>query len=85
MNGWMAQQLMEARQKDLLATAQRSHRAAERHVVADLSLPLAAIAQQPELQSVQAARPHHRPAGKLIGEWLIRAGTRLGGASMQAS
>ena len=81
MNGWMVQQLMEERNREL-ATAQRAHRATPREVRADRRLPVPAEAN-PRLYAVPTVK--HRPAGQVIGEWLIRTGVKLGGTSIRTS
>jgi hypothetical protein len=87
MNGWMVQKLMEERQRDLMARSRRTRRPTRPVVMADMSLPPATSAITSATKPRPTApRPEaHRPTSKVIGEWLIRAGTRLGGASVQAS
>ncbi len=81
MNGWMVQKLIEERQRDLLVHAHRTHLVQEREVLADMSLPASEVA--PRLRVMEPDT--HRPLGQMVGEWLIRAGVKLGGASIQAS
>jgi hypothetical protein len=87
MNSWLEQRLVEERYRDLSAISHRTRRPsvdAQHEVMADMSLPATAEAK-PRLTAIQGDA--HRPVGQVVGEWLIRAGVKLGGsgASMQAS
>jgi hypothetical protein len=81
MNVWQEQRMMEERYKDLSALAGRTRRSPKDPVLADMSVPATEV--RPRLTAVEP--DSHRPLGHVVGEWLIRAGTRLGGASIQAS
>jgi hypothetical protein len=82
MGNWLEHRLVEERYRDLSAISHGTRRPAHRAVMDDLSLP-PAVVTEPRLRSV--APELHRPVGKVVGEWLIRAGVKLGGASIQAS
>jgi len=77
------EQLSETHRRDLTAAAQRHAVVTEaRMAVADRGQggPEAA----PSERTVRARRPSQL-LGQHLGHWLIRAGTRIGGASVQTS
>jgi hypothetical protein len=87
MQSWVVERMAEQRRRDLSALSQPG-----RGVRAGRSLPTAV--PQPRLQAqpvrsvqlvVAGARPVHHPLGQHVGSLLIRAGTRLGGASIRTS
>ena len=79
MNGWMVQEIAEERRRDLAAQYGTSR---ARRVPAMTAAEVAALA---EVVPAKRASALTHPVGPTIGAWLIRAGTRLGGASMRTS
>ena len=43
------------------------------------------VSSMPSASGGPSVRIHRRPMGSHVGSWLIRAGTRLGGASVRTS
>jgi hypothetical protein len=78
---WQKQRMVEERHKELLALAHRTRRSPKDAVLADMSVP--ATTMRPRLTAVEPDT--HRALGHVVGEWLIRAGTRLSGTSIQTS
>ena len=85
MDAWLEQRLVEDRTRELAAIARAGRRSRpDRAAVADMWLQLRAVPEPtPRLAPVEC--DPRRPVTRVVGEWLIRAGTRLGGATMQAS
>jgi hypothetical protein len=82
MSMWIGQRMAEERGRDLAAMAVRARPVSDHEIVGDLSRPLAAVPARPVERERSVS---HRQVGHLVGHWLIRAGTRLGGASMRTS
>ena len=90
MQGWMVERLAEEHRRDLMAPARSAGgmRSAARRS-GGLTAPASAMAPVDLARAdfAQAAATHdgHRPFGSHLGALLIRAGTRLGGATITTS
>jgi hypothetical protein len=73
MDMWMAQRMAEERRRDLARVYDtgRARRVPTVTAVSEVTAPKATVLAH--------------PVGPTVGAWLIRAGTRLGGASIRAS
>jgi hypothetical protein len=83
LQSWVAEKMAEQRRQDLRQLSRPVRESGRtRAGAAEVASPL------PRLSVVAApdgGRPLSRPVGQHVGQWLIRAGTRLGGATAQAS
>lgn len=79
---WVAEKMAEQRRRDLRALSRPSRQPeqARAAVMAVPPAPRLAVVADPD-----GGRALSRPVGHHVGQWLIRAGTRLGGETAQAS
>ena len=82
MQSWMGERMALEHRRDLVTLIRAENRSAR-----DQGDDLALTAAERPMQSRSTAgrRVAHRPIGRQIGALLIRAGTRLGGASISPS
>ena len=81
MQSWMGERMTQEHQRDLATLIQTEHRSSGNR---DDVAPTAA-SRPGQSRSTAGRRVARRPIGRLIGALLIRAGTRLGGASIRPS
>ncbi len=79
---WMVEQLAEQHRQDLTREF-RSHSKKPRRQEMKATASLEVV--QAGTGAKESARPERPPVGHHLGNWLIRAGTRLGGASIRTS
>ena len=82
LQSWVAGKMAEQRRRDLRALSRppRASKPARAALVAAPPAPRLAVVADPDKGRVLS-----RPVGQHVGQWLIRAGTRLGGETAQAS
>lgn len=86
MNTWVAQQMAEQHNRDLSALVQRSRsRSRSRSSTAVRPMLEQSGAPMRSVSSTSTGAPTRRPVVPLFGNWLIKAGTRLGGATIRTS
>lgn len=83
MQSWMGERMTQEHRRDL-ATLVRTANSPSSGLGDDLA-PTAAMQQPAQRRVTTGGRAAHRPIGRQIGALLIRAGTRLGGASISPS
>ena len=93
MQTWAMERLAEAHRRDMAGVPDAVTESISRHEVHEVAAdPPDAVA--PLLggswpasagRSIAAGRTMHRGVSAHLGDWLIRAGSRLGGASMHTS
>jgi len=88
---WAAQQLAEERRRALTSEARVSRLRAQSRIdrrAASWAVALPILQQAGQMAAADATRRRtleRRALGYHVGSWLIRAGARIGGASMRAS
>ena len=82
LQSWVAEKMAEQRRRDLRALSRPSRQpeSSRAALAATPPAPRLAVVADPD-----AGRALSRPVGQHVGQWLIRAGTRLGGEAAQAS